>query len=225
MAHPRLLDPKLDLVFKLLYAKPKNVELLISFLNSILTLPAHIKSLEVLNPELPKETVDDKGILLDVRVRFENDVEADIEMQSRAVPGRRERALYYWARLFSGQLQRGDDFTELRRCVVVFVFDFIEFDGGDLHSVVSARDERRNQKLSDHLDLHFIQLPNLMNAQNQDDERLLRQLFGAGAPNHQKQKRRDEPFRSKSGNTPSVPILLRREKRRLPVDRTENPQP
>lgn len=180
MARPRLLDPKLDLVFKLLFAKPKNIGLLLSFLKATLELSEEIDSLEVINPELPKESVDAKGILLDVRVRFKNGTEADVEMQSRALPGRRERALYYWSRLFSGQLVRGDEYASLRRCIVVFVFDFIELAGDDLHSVFTIRDERRNEKLSDHFELHFIQLPNLMHTQNDNNERLLRAFWGRG---------------------------------------------
>jgi PD-(D/E)XK nuclease family transposase len=55
------LDPKLDVVFKLLFADERNRELLISLLNAILEPVEPIVDVVVLNPDTPKETVVDKG--------------------------------------------------------------------------------------------------------------------------------------------------------------------
>jgi len=55
---------------------------------------------------------------LDVRVRLANGEQVDVEMQSQRRPAQRERTLYYWARMYAGQLRRGAPYTDLRRCAV-----------------------------------------------------------------------------------------------------------
>jgi predicted transposase/invertase (TIGR01784 family) len=59
-------------------------------------------------------------------MRLQSGEQVDVEMQSQRRPALRERALYYWARLYTGQLLRGDPYTALRRCVVVLITNFAE---------------------------------------------------------------------------------------------------
>ena len=63
-----LLDPTLDIVFKLLLIR--NPALLRDMIESVVKLPEPIASLTVLNPEIPEEFPSDKPIALDVRVRL-----------------------------------------------------------------------------------------------------------------------------------------------------------
>jgi hypothetical protein len=49
------LAPKMDVVFKLLFAAEKNRELLISLLTALLRPESPIESVEVLNPEIDKK--------------------------------------------------------------------------------------------------------------------------------------------------------------------------
>ncbi|MBI5543866.1 MAG: Rpn family recombination-promoting nuclease/putative transposase [Deltaproteobacteria bacterium] len=76
------LDPKLDVVFKLLFAHPRNRDLLLSLLTAVLRPTSPISELEVLNPEVSKDAVADKGIVLDIHVRLEDGRHVDVEMQS-----------------------------------------------------------------------------------------------------------------------------------------------
>ncbi len=101
------LDPKLDLVFKMLFGAPENRDLLRSLLEAVLNPTSPIREIEVLRSDLPTEGVDDKGIALDLRVRLANGEQVDVEMQTQPRPAQRQRALYYWARLYGGQLTRG----------------------------------------------------------------------------------------------------------------------
>ena len=104
---PKLLDPKLDVVFKILFASEQNRDLLISLLTAVLRPSSPIVSVEVLNPEMPKELVTDKGAVLDLRVRLADARLVDVEMQSSVHEGLRSRALYYWARMYCSQLGPG----------------------------------------------------------------------------------------------------------------------
>jgi predicted transposase/invertase (TIGR01784 family) len=128
----------------------------------------------VLNPDVPREAVEDKGIVLDLRVQLTSGQQVDVEMQSQQRPARRQRALYYWARMYAAQLARGEPFSSLRQCVVVFIFDFNEFEGDRFHSVFHARQQHGGAELSNHFELHFLELPKLESAGTSMDEPLLR---------------------------------------------------
>lgn len=81
----KLLDPKLDIVLKLLLQR--ELVLLRSMIETVVNLPAPIEDLVILNPELPKDLAGDKGIVLDVRVSLANRANVDIEMQSELPAG------------------------------------------------------------------------------------------------------------------------------------------
>jgi predicted transposase/invertase (TIGR01784 family) len=82
-------------------------------------------------------------------------------MQSQRRPAQRERALYYWARMYAGQLRRGAPYTDLRRCAVVLITSFAELAGPYFHSVFRVHDQSGAGPLTDHLELHLVELPKL----------------------------------------------------------------
>jgi predicted transposase/invertase (TIGR01784 family) len=104
----KLLNPQLDVVFKLLLGSEENRPLLLSLLNAVLDLPSPIESVQVMNPELPKAGVDDKGIALDLRLWLTSGEQVDVEIQGQGRPAGRERTLYYWSKMYAGQLVRGE---------------------------------------------------------------------------------------------------------------------
>ncbi|HYQ16567.1 MAG TPA: Rpn family recombination-promoting nuclease/putative transposase, partial [Polyangiaceae bacterium] len=155
------LDPRIDLVFSLLFGAEQNRRLLISFLNDVLQPETLIASVEVL-PSRPEMTdVEGKLVFLDLRVRLANGEDIDVEMQTRRHAALRARVLLYWGRMYTGQLQRGDSYSGLQRCVVVLITDFRELLGHEFHSVFQVRERSRGDLLSDHLEVHVLELPKL----------------------------------------------------------------
>jgi hypothetical protein len=71
------LDPKNDVVFKLLFAAEANRDLLIALLTAVLDPESPITAAEVMNPEVDREHWDDKGTVLDIRLRFTDGTQAD----------------------------------------------------------------------------------------------------------------------------------------------------
>jgi predicted transposase/invertase (TIGR01784 family) len=165
-----LLDPKLDVVFWMLFGAERNRALLLALLNAVLSPPAPIVSVEVQRPELAALDVDGKQVALDLCVRLASGEQIDVEMQTRSHPALRERGLFYWARLYSGQLPRGASYSELRRCVVVLITDFIELPGSPFHTVFQARDRHAGALLTEHFELHFVELPKLSGSDAGSDE-------------------------------------------------------
>jgi len=155
----KLLDPTLDVVFKLLMLR--NQVLLRDVIESVLTLPAPIAELEVINPEIPEDAPGDKNVVLDIRVRLKDGRQIDLEMQSTVPPGTRARFLYYWARGFSDSLARGDDYTALRPCVSILWFKRALLNSPRFHSVFHLSEEHSHEVFSPELEFHVLELPKL----------------------------------------------------------------
>lgn len=168
----KTLDPKLDIVFWMLLARERNRPLLLGVLNAVLRPSAPIEAVEVLGSEPDKAAVEGKDIVLDLRVRLASGEEVDVEMQSRWHPALRERLLYYWARLYAGQLPRGTEYTALRRSVVIVFADFDLLAGRRFHSIFQVRERHGQGLLTDQLELHVLELPKLEAApvHDQNDE-------------------------------------------------------
>ncbi len=160
MSQRQTLDPKLDVVFKMLFGRLENRGLLIALLDAVLRPASPIRSVEV-EAEISKGTVDDKDIALDLRVELEDGQLVNVEMQTQPRPARRERALYYWARMYAGQLGRGDGYQDLCRCVVVLIVPFVELQGDRFHSTFRVREVHDQQDLSDQLEVHVVELAKL----------------------------------------------------------------
>jgi predicted transposase/invertase (TIGR01784 family) len=166
----RRLDPKLDIVFWMLFGAEQNRGLLISLLNAVLRPAVPIESAQLLHAQPERMGVADKSIALDVRVRLANGEQVDVEMQSQRRPAQRERALYYWARMYAGQLRRGAPYTDLRRCAVVLITSFAELAGPYFHSVFRVHEQHSAAPLTEHLELHLVELPKLRQGLDANDE-------------------------------------------------------
>lgn len=156
------LDPKIDLVFSMLFGAEQNRRLLVSFLNDVLEPSTPIAFVEVL-PTRPETTdIEGKMIFLDLRVRLAGGEQIDVEMQTRRHAALRARVLMYWGRMYTGQLQRGDTYSGLKRCVVILITNFRELSSPGYHSVFQVRERTTGELLSHHLELHVLELPKLL---------------------------------------------------------------
>jgi predicted transposase/invertase (TIGR01784 family) len=157
----RLLSPQLDLNFKKMFAAARNRDVLISLLTAVLRPAKPIVEATVLNPELPGDALDDKNIVLDVLVRLDDDSLVDVEMQTDSRPGARARALYYWARLASSELHRGEKYLALPRVALVLILGYRACPGAPFHGVFQVRERQSGVLLSDVLEIHTVELPRL----------------------------------------------------------------
>ncbi len=170
MKNRELLDPKLDVVFKILFTRPENEGLLKAMLTAVLEPNAPIRHLKVLNPEPPKEVATDKGIVLDIRVDLENGVHLDVEMESTLRIGFRRRVLYYWARLYSGDLRRGNHYASLSPTVsVVWLNDELSNDTG-MHNIFQVLEKTTHFRLTEDLEIHILELPKFARAEGRGEQ-------------------------------------------------------
>jgi predicted transposase/invertase (TIGR01784 family) len=161
----RLLDPTLDVVFKLLFTRHDDAhEALIGLLTAVLRPTQAIASVEILDPSVGLDDIDDKSIVLDVRVLFQDGTTLNVEMQARNVETFRVRLLYYWARLFGGQLRAGEGYGSLRPTISIALLSYLEPENPRFHSVFRILDVDDHVPYADALTIHLVQLPRLAEA-------------------------------------------------------------
>jgi predicted transposase/invertase (TIGR01784 family) len=154
----RLLSPTLDVVFKILFADPRNRRLLVSLLEAVLRPAVPIAQVDVTNPEVPRDGIDDKGLVLDLLVDLADGSRVNVEMQTEARTGVRRRALLYWARAYGTQLGTGQDYTKL--CPTVSVFFMVErlLRGPRFHSTFRVQEIHDQEVFSPALEIHVVEL-------------------------------------------------------------------
>jgi predicted transposase/invertase (TIGR01784 family) len=160
----RTLDPKNDLVFKLIFGNPKYKCALIALLTAVLEPSVPIRDAEVKNPEIPRNLPKHRGIVLDIHVILNDGRHIDVEMQTELRPGLSERFLYYWARMFGAQLKPADSFTKLRPCVSVLFLGRNLLPGQRFHSTFRVQEIRDHYELTDALSMHIVELSKLASA-------------------------------------------------------------
>jgi predicted transposase/invertase (TIGR01784 family) len=152
------LAPTNDVVFKLLFSKSDNSELLISFLTAVLQPKSPILSATILNPELTKGASNDKSIVLDVAVQLSDKSKVDVEMQVANRKNLRKRIPYYLARLHQNQLEIGDDYVNITPSACIVVLAYNETDEENFHTIYELREQSSNTLFSDDLRIHLIEL-------------------------------------------------------------------
>ena len=75
------ITPRNDVAFKMIFTDPKHERLLIHFLNCTIEAKDPIKSAKILNGEITKRHVSQKGSRLDIRAETNSGEIVDIEIQ------------------------------------------------------------------------------------------------------------------------------------------------
>ena len=69
-----------------------------------------------------------------------------------------KRSLYYWSKLYEGQLENGENYQKLSRTICINLLDFNLLNHDKFHSVYRLKDCETNEELTDVMELHFIEL-------------------------------------------------------------------
>ncbi len=162
----QLLDPKIDIVFKMLLADEDSEPILVALLNAVLHREHRpIIKAKVLNPEIPRRFSDDKGTFLDILAELDNGACINVEMQMKNTYDARPRALFHWARIYSSQLKRGNAYVykNLKPVYSIFFLNYREFKEVDpvLHHKLHISHAQYPHLVLPQLELHFIELAQL----------------------------------------------------------------
>jgi len=157
----RFLNPKTDFAFKRIFGSAESSDILISFLNAILSLqaPHRIAEVEILDPYLAPKIKGMKDTYLDVKAKDESDKSYIIEMQVLNVEGFEQRILYNACKTYAGQLDSAEAYHTLTDVIAITITDFVMFK--ELPSVVNSFKLRaeNGHVYHDDLELVFAELP------------------------------------------------------------------
>ena len=75
-------------------------------------------------PILEKDLHDDKVGILDLKVRLDEKVVCNVEMQVIKYANIEKRILYYWSKLYSGEIHEGQDYNKLNKTILILIAEF-----------------------------------------------------------------------------------------------------
>lgn len=152
------INPKVDFAFKKLFGSEENKELLISFINSVLSEQEQIRDITIKNPYNISNYIHGKMSILDIKAVDEKGKWYDIEIQVAPQIFYDKRSLYYWAKVYSDQLQEKGRYGALNKTIGINVLDFNYIEGEDYHNKYKLYNSKTGKEFSDILELHFIEL-------------------------------------------------------------------
>lgn len=165
----KLLDPKMDFIFKNIFGSENNKEILISFLNATLKSKDKIKSVFIKNGDIEKEHLSDKFSRLDIKAITDKNEHVNIEIQMKNEYNMIQRTLYYWSKLYEGQLKEGDNYSKLSRTICINILNFSYLNNDKFHSAFRLKDIETNDELTDVQEIHFIEIPKLKDNSDEKD--------------------------------------------------------
>ena len=148
-----------DYAFKRVFGVEENKDVLQDLLKCILDIqPEDIAGLELLDKELHKDLISDKTGVLDVKLRLKNNTIIDIEIQNRWNSEFVQRTIFYWAKMYTENLKTSEVYTKLPKCITINIVGE-SFDLNNLiHSEYNVIEKHINGRLSDELEIHFLNL-------------------------------------------------------------------
>lgn len=153
------INPRVDLAFKKIFGVEENKDLLMSLINSIVSEEDQVVDVRILNPYNAKNFRSDKLSILDIKAEGETGKKFNIEIQISDEADYDKRALYYWGKLYTEQLQSGEDYSILSKAIGIHILNFTSIpEAKKYHNIFNIREKESNIEYFKDLELHTIEL-------------------------------------------------------------------
>lgn len=124
--------------------------------------PEKVEKTLLLPTIMGRESETDKLGILDVRVLLTDGTQMDLEMQVTYFAYWDRRILYYLGRMYTGQLQKGDSYDKLGKCIHVSILDFVYFpDDDECYRTVHFRDDKTGEVYTDLIEIQILEIKKL----------------------------------------------------------------
>lgn len=169
----KLLELKNDLVFQELFGKQKNSQITSHLLSLILGRKIYNIDLDV-NKRMLGNRPDSKTGRLDIRAKFNDGEDCNIELQVVPYKYMAERMLNYWGTMYSSKINRGEDYNILKPSISILIADYeIEQlkDISKYHTIWNLREkENKSVILTDNIEMHILEIPKIREEEILKDE-------------------------------------------------------
>ena len=151
--------PKNDIIFKNLFSKVGNEDMLKELLEEIMKI--EIKEIEVQKEvELSQMNTKEKYGKLDLRVIINKNTIAIIEMQMKDNCNMKKRAMYYASKIVGNSLNTKQSYEEIKDIHVISILNYNITKLNKYYSdTVTVDSEYRHYEIIDGIKYHFIELP------------------------------------------------------------------
>ena len=187
----KLLSPTMDFVFQVLFGEVGSEEITKDFLEAILKEKITEINLSR-NPILRREKIEGKMGILDVIVEINKKETCNIEMQVGEREDIIQRLLYYWGKMYTKNINKGEQYKELKRTIVIMIagFELKELkEQGYYTRWKLIETENRKQILTDDIEIDIIELPKIHNRNIEKEDSLLEWLYFLENPDSEGVKR------------------------------------
>ena len=159
-----------DIVFKRVFSREGNEDILKALLEAILDKP--IQEVIVKNPELPKNLYDSKAGVLDVKVEIDKNIICDVEMQVQDFGNIDKRSTVYMATLETEGIKKGEDYKQAKKVIAINLLNFEYYKRNSYHNIAHMKFEKTKENeyvdmgysdeeelATNDLEMHFIEIP------------------------------------------------------------------
>lgn len=158
----KFLDPKNDFAFKKIFGSERNKDILIHFLNDMISFKDHGKIVDVsfLKTIQDPVTASKKTSIVDILCTDQNKNTYIVEMQVAKEKGFEKRAQYYASKAYISQAHAGGEYQDLKEVIFLAISDFIMFPNKKAYKsdhVILDKDNHDND-LKD-FSFTFLELP------------------------------------------------------------------
>ena len=169
----RLLDLTDDLVFQELFGKQKNKEITKHFLSLILNREITNVDLDV-NKRMLGNRENSKTGRLDVRVKFNDGEDCNIELQMKKFEFMPERMLEYWSVMYGNKINCGDKYSVLKPSISILIAGYKLPQLKDIpeyHTKWNLRELNYPDKiLTNDIEMHILEIPKINENEMLKDE-------------------------------------------------------
>lgn len=162
----KLLNPKLDYVFKRIFGYQGNEKITKSSIEAITKEKIYDIKLDC-NPITEKDLYDDKLSILDIKAKLNNNINCNIEMQIVDRKNIEKRILFYWSKMYTTTIKVGEDFDKLEKGILILISDYNLDKLSKLKKYITKWNIREEETpkviLTDMLEIHIIELKKVKN--------------------------------------------------------------
>lgn len=162
-----------DYIFKRTFTKRGTDTLLRDFLEGVLK--RKVIKVEIQNSEIPKEIIDEKASVLDIKAEIDTKTGRElvnIEMQVNNEGNIEKRSVYYLSKNIAYQLKKKEEYQKIIPTIIICITSFKFIKRNSYHSIVKLKFEKteedtyinqgyeeEQENLTDTIEMHFIELP------------------------------------------------------------------
>ena len=174
-----LLDLKSDWVFKRIFAKEGNEDILASLITAITN--EKITKIQLRNTELYKNSKEDKLGILDIKAVLDNNSIVDIEMQVNNEGNIIERDLYYLTKLYSEQLKNKENYKNAKKVIIINLLGYNFFKTNSPYHKITLKENKNKENMyvklyeveeefnTDKIQIYVVEIPKYLMLENKEN--------------------------------------------------------